>query len=243
VPDAPSYLVYAALMFAAAGTQGFLGFGYGIIVMAWLTLTNDLVHATAVVNLSSLLLVAAVVGRDYRHILWLQLRRIVPAMFVGIAVGLVALGSIERALMVRTLGVVIIAIAAWNLWGPPLRRHRESLPRDMAFGLASGVLSGAFNTGGPPLVIHLYRRPEPPVQLVVTLQAIFVCSGVVRALMATSQGLIGRAAVYDTLWAAPWVVLGALAGRRLGARTDPLRFRRIAWLALGALGVALLAGS
>ena len=39
-----------------------------------------------------------------------------------------------------------------------------------------------------------------------------------------------------------WFVLaGLLVGIRLGRRVSPAQFRRVSWLALGAMGVALVA--
>ena len=233
---------FALLVCAASVVQGFLGFGYGVIVMSVLTLSTDLVHATAFVNLSSLALSVVIVAREHPRILWPVAIRVLPTMFVGMAVGLMALRELDRDLMVRILGVTIVAIACWNVASPRLRT-RESFPLDLLFGGVSGLFSGAFNTGGPPLVIHLYRRRENPLALIVTLQAIFIASGVVRAVMAGSQGLIPSEAALRALYVLPVIVLGTLGGMTLARRTHPDRFRRVAWIGLGLLGAALIVGS
>ena len=226
----------------AAAVQGFFGFGYGIITMGVLTVQADLVHASGFVNLTALLLSIAMVVREHPRVLWPLVARVVPAMSVGIAVGLAALSGLPRDLLVGTLAVTIIAIAGWNVFGRPMP-PRVSAPLDVGVGFVAGLFSGAFQTGGPPLVIHLYRRPEPPIALVVTLQMIFIASGVVRALLAGSQGLLLRSTAVEAAFAAPFVVAGTLVGLALSRRADPERFRRAAWLALGALGVALLAST
>ena len=231
---------FALLVAFAAAVQGFLGFGYGVIVMAVLTLSGDLVHATAFVNISTLALSIAMVWREPQHVLWPLLARILPAMFLGMLIGLVALREVPRDVMVPVLGSFIVAIAAWNVAQPSLRK-RESLVLDLVFGGVAGVTSGAFNTGGPPLVIHLYRRPEPPLTLVVTLQAIFIGSGIMRGVLAGVQGLLPRSSVELGLWTMPAVLAGTFAGMALARRIDPARFRRLAWVALGLLGLALVA--
>ena len=73
--------------------------------------------------------------------LWPLLLRIVPAMFAGIALGLVALRELERGVMVPVLGATIVGIAVWNLAAPRLRK-RESLALDLVFGGVAGVFSG-----------------------------------------------------------------------------------------------------
>jgi uncharacterized membrane protein YfcA len=235
----PEIVGFALLVLVASAVQGFLGFGYGVIVMSVMTLSSDLVHATAFVNLSSLALSLAMVSREYRRILWKAVLWILPAMAAGIGVGLVALRRVDRELMVPLLGMLIVAIAIWNIVAPTLRR-RDSRLLDLAFGGVAGVLSGAFNTGGPPLVVHLYRRPEAPITLVITLQAIFVGNGIVRAVMATAQDLMPLDAALQALYSLPVVVAGTLVGMAAANRTQPARFRRAAWLGLGCLGAALV---
>ena len=230
----------ALVVFIASAVQGFFGFGYGIIAMGTLTMTWDLVHASAFVNVSSLMMAGTVVVREYQRILWPILLRVLPAMGVGIAIGLIALRDLPRDWLVGALALMIIAIGGWNAASPSLRT-RVSNPLDVAVGFVAGLTSGAFQVGGPPLVIHLYRRPESPLTLVVTLQAIFIGSGLLRAMMAGAQGLLVRDAVVDALLSLPFVVLGTLLGVRSASRVDPMRFRRAAWVALALLGLALLA--
>jgi uncharacterized membrane protein YfcA len=235
----PDLVFLCAVLLVAALVQGFLGFGFGIIAMSALTLSSDLVHASGIVNLTGILLAVAMLWREGRQVLWPLVLRIALPMMLGLFVGLFALQELDRATLVRLLGVTTVGIAIWNLASPTLRR-RESLPLDIGVGMAAGLLSGAFNTGGPPLVLHLYRRPEAPIRLVVTLQAIFLTSGLMRGAMASAQGLIDSAIGFESLVAAPFVAAGALLGARAARRTDPLRFRRAAWLVLGALGTVLL---
>lgn len=231
-----------ALATFAAGVQGFFGFGYGIIVMSALTASGDIVEASAFVNLSSLALSLAMVARAHGHVLWALAARIVPAVIAGLAVGLFALSSLPRDLLVGLLGATIVGISAWNVFGRTFA-PRTSAPLDVVVGLISGLFSGAFQTGGPPLVVHLYRRPEPPIAIVVTLQVIFLASGVARVGLAGAHGLIPRATAIEAAIATPAVVAGTLVGVAMARRADPARFRRAAWVALGALGIALLASA
>jgi len=232
-------LLLGALCLVAASVQGFLGFGYGIVAMSTLTLFRGLEEASGVVNLTATLLSLSMLWSEHPRVLWRLVVRIAPSLLVGIALGLTALASLDRSLMVRLLGATVVAVAAWNLLSPRLSR-RDSRPLDVAAGLVAGLLSGAFNTAGPPLVAHLYRRPEAPLDLVVTLQAIFLVSCIGRATMATAQGLIDAQIALQSLQAAPFVVTGALLGVAAARRTEAERFRRVAWFAFGALGVALL---
>lgn len=236
-PEATALLV--AILALAAVVQGFLGFGFGIVAMSGLTLSHDLLHAAGVVNLAGLLVSGTVLWRLRAHVLWRPALRMLPAIVVGVVIGVTALRSLDGELMVHVLGGTIAVISAWNLWTPRLR-HEESVPADVGLGLLGGVLAGAFNTGGPPLVAHLYRRPDPPDAVKATIQVLFLTMSGCRAPVAAAQGLMSAAIVRDALLAAVFVVAGILVGVRLSHRLHPDHFRRVAWTALGALGLALL---
>ncbi len=237
MPEPASALI---VLFAAA-VQGFLGFGFGIVAMSGLTLSVDLLHAAGVVNVTGMLVTSSVFWALRHGTLWRRVGRILPGMVAGVAIGVTALGHLDREWMVRALGVTVVGISAWNLLARGLRPPRDARIVDLGVGLVSGMLGGAFNTGGPPLVAHLYRRPEPPDSIKATVQVLFLSVGLTRLPLATAQGLMDASIWRDSLLAAPFALaglaLGIAAGRRLGAE----RFRRVAWVALGTLGLALLA--
>lgn len=235
-------LPLAAVVFVASAVQAFFGFGFGIIAMGIITMWWDVVHASAFVNITSLMMCGTMIVREHRRVLWGVVARTLPAMGVGIAIGLVALSELPRDMIVGALAATITGVAAWNVISPSLAT-RVSAPLDVVVGFIAGLSSGAFQVGGPPLVVHLYRRPEPPLTLVVTLQAIFVGSGLIRAALAQSQGLLSLEHVMEATYMLPAVLVGTLLGLGASKRTDPTRFRRAAWVALGMLGLALFASA
>ena len=239
MPEPLALALAAAILGIAAVTQGFFGFGFGIIAMTGLTLSADVVHAAGVVNVTGIALTSSLVLRLRRGVLWPLMARVVPPLLVGVAVGVLALGALDRGVLVRLLGVTVVGIAIWNLVSPRLQQ-RESRAQDLAAGLLAGLLGGAFNTGGPPLVAHLYRRGEAPESLKATVQALFLTMGASRLPIAASQGLMSGAVWRDALLAVPVVVAGSYAGLALARRLPAERFRRACWVGLGGLGAALL---
>lgn len=71
------------------------------------------------------------------------------------------------------LGVVIVAYALYALFNPTLP---ELAQRSWAygFGFAGGVLSGAYNTSGPPVVIYGTCRCWQPAEFKSNLQGYFL---------------------------------------------------------------------
>jgi hypothetical protein len=239
MPELGDLVATIAIMWVAALTQGFLGFGFAIVAMAGLTLSRDLLHAAGVVNITGILVAGSVLFALRREVLWRPALRIIPGIAVGVVLGVAALGSLDRDLMVRTLGVTIIAISLWNLRTPSIQT-RESPIWDGITGLVGGLLGGAFNTGGPPVVARLYRRPDPPQAVKATNQLVFLTSGLVRLPTATAQDLMTASIWTEAGVLAPFVLAGLLTGIWLSRRVSPTQFRRVSWLALGAMGGALV---
>jgi uncharacterized membrane protein YfcA len=231
-----------AILLAAALIQGFFGFGFGIVAMAGLTLTQDLVHAAGVVNITGILSIGWLAFQLRRHVLRRLALRMLPLLLVGVLVGVTALRHVERDLMVSILGVSVLVISVWNLARPHLATS-ESPRLDGAVALLGGLLGGAFNTGGPPIIIHLYRRPENPEALKATILWLFLAISLSRLPVAAAQGLIDESIWLEAALAAPAVVVGATIGIVLARRIQPDRFRRACWIALGLLGVVLLVGA
>jgi len=239
MPEFSDVIAAALILAAAAMVQGFLGFGFGIVAMTGLTLSRDLLHAAGLVNVSGILVTSSVLLALRRDILWRPALRMLPWILVGVVGGVSALHSLDRELMVRTLGVTVIGISAWNLRSPSLRSGEAPLWDGVA-GLIGGLLAGAFNTGGPPIVAHLYRRPDSPQAIKATIQLVFLSMGLIRLPTATAQGLMSEAIWTETALAAPFVLGGLLSGVWLGRRVSPTQFRKASWIALGALGAALV---
>ncbi len=234
MPDAATLVILAV----AGLVQGFLGFGFGIVAMAGLTLSHDILHAAGVVNLVGWVATVAQLWSLREHTQWRTVARILPTLMIGVALGVTALGVLDRGLMVQALGLTTIVIAGWNIARPQLQAA-ESLALDRVVGLVAGALGGAFNTGGPPLIAHLYRKPGAPEVARATLQALFLTISSTRAIFSTAQGLFTTTIVTNALAAIPVMFVGLTAGLWLTRRVTPERFRLISWLALGALGLVL----
>jgi uncharacterized membrane protein YfcA len=230
-----------AILLAASLIQGFFGFGFGIVAMSGLTLTQDLVHAAGVVNITGILSIGWIAFQLRRHVLRKLALRMLPPVLLGVLVGVTALRHVERDLMVSLLGVSVLAISVWNLARPRLALS-ESPRLDRTVALLGGLLGGAFNTGGPPIIIHLYRRPENPEALKATILWLFLAISLSRLPVAMAQGLIDESIWVEAATTAPAVIVGAATGVALARRIRPDRFRRACWIALGLLGVLLLVG-
>lgn len=231
-------LATSLLVLFASFVAGFFGFGFGITATAGLSLGMDLVHAANVVNVASPFVTASLFWQLRAHVAWRTVRRIAPWLVAGVGAGVLALARVDGGVLVRTLGMFVVAVSLWNLSAKPLRVPESALGDAVAGGLG-GLFGGAFNSGGPPLIAYVYSRPGSPEQLKATLQALFLCSTFARMALASAQGVMTQAVLLEAALATPFAVAGQYAGNALSARLSAERFRRVAWMGLLALGLVL----
>jgi uncharacterized membrane protein YfcA len=139
------------------------------------------------------------------------------------------------------LGIVISGYSLYALLTP--RLPRLSHPAwAYPFGFLAGLLGGAYNTSGPPAVIYADFRRWPPSEFRANLQGLFLASDAVviigHALARTLTGAVWRS------YAAAVVplALGILIGGAIGARLNPIAFRRVTLVLLFVVGVRLILG-
>lgn len=104
----------------------------------------------------------------------------------------------------------------------------------------AGILGGAYNVGGPPVILYGTLRRWPPAQFRATLQG---CLLPISLVVTASQGLAGlwTTRVWRLFGLSLPVVIGAMMlGGRLAARVPARQFERGLYLALIVLGIMLL---
>ena len=156
-------LLLLALLLVAGFTQGATGFGFGLVVMSVLPHVLDVREAVPLVSVYGLVLTIVMLWR-YRA--WISPRRFLPVLAgvaVGTPLGALYLRSIDPRVVTGTLGAFLLVYATTSLLAergrgdaaPEVRIGRRWGP---VAGLLGGLLGGAFNTGGPPIIVYATAR-------------------------------------------------------------------------------------
>lgn len=225
----------AASLFVSACLQVTGGFGFALLAMPLVTLILGLDLAGPVVAATGVTLNLANTLRLHRQINRPELLRLAAAAACGVPLGFWLLARVPLDWARQALGALLIAYVAYVLWQRRRPRPITSLWVGPA-GLAAGLLAGALNTPGPPVVVYGDLRGWARDEYRSTLQAFFLLSGL---LVVGGHALLGR---YD--WdLSRWIVasLPALAiGNLAGQLTD--RFLSRAAFRFVVLGLMCLSG-
>ncbi len=229
----------ALIIFFAAFTQSVTGFGFALVAVP---LTIELLGAQTsapLIAVTALTSEAIMIFR-YRHSINVRaLARLSIASVIGIPIGVVLLQAADERLMMALLGLLVAGYAIYallNLHLPQIQHPRWAY----GFGFVSGLLSGAYNVGGPPVVIYGNCRRWEPLEFKSNLQGFFLVNSLTIIITHVLAQHYTSLVWQNYLAALPGLGLGLLAGFTFDRYIDPVLFRKIVLVLLIVLGINLI---
>lgn len=232
-------MLITLIIFAAIFVQAASGFGLALVSMPLLAGLLGIRVATPLVALVAITGEVVMLAR-YRHAFSLRaVARLSAASLLGIPLGVFLLRRVDAGVITAVLGAFIIIYALYALFSPtlPALAHHAWA---YGFGFTGGVLSGAYNTSGPPVIIYGTCHRWDPAQFKSNLQGYFLLNSVVTLTAHTLGGSFTPVVWESYLWALPGIGLGLVVGFSLDGRLDPHRFRQVVLVLLIILGARLL---
>lgn len=229
----------AAVIFLGTLVRSTFGFGDALVAMPLLTFVVSAQVATPVVAIVSALVAIWVTIQDWRKIKLASAWRLAASSCVAIPLGVYLLVSMPEVVVKGVLAAVIIGFAGYRLWSPRLLRLTNDR-WSFGFGFTAGLLGGAYNAQGPPIVIYGVMKGWSATSFRATMQGFFVPTTMVLLVCHWQAGLWTREVGLDVLAALPLVVLAIPIGKYFHRRLEQGRFERYVDLLLLVIGIALL---
>lgn len=233
------FVLIASIIAGASFVRGALGFGEALFAMPLLALFIPTTVATPLIALCGTLTAVVILSRDWRHVVLRPAKLLMLFGLLAVPFGVGLLRSGDERFVKGLLAVVVLGFSSWSLWRPHLFQLRDDRLAPL-FGLAAGLLGGAYNTSGPPLVIFGTLRRWSPQQFRATLQAYCLIAGLWSIIWHNVTGLMTRAIVNQFVLSAPLIVAATLVGLRVTTRIPTDRFVRVVHCALIVVGISLV---
>ncbi len=227
------------IIFVAIFTQSLTGFGSALVAMALLPALLGLEVAAPLVALVAATTEAVLLIRYRSAVNFQPVWRLCVAAILAIPIGVVALRQIDERITLTLLGIVIVGYALYALGKfklPALEQPRWAY----VFGFLAGLLGGAYNTSGPPVVIYADSRRWSPLEFKANLQSFFLLNDVLVVLTHAASGNLTPLVWQGYLLALPAIGLGMWAGLSCDRLLNPATFRNIVLCLLVVLGFRML---
>lgn len=227
------------VLFLAALTRSTFGFGDALVGMPLLAILAGMQVATPVIQMFGTTIAIFILIRQWKQVDLRSAWKLIVSSLAGIPIGLYYLSRANENLVKFILAAVIILFALYQLIRPRmlgLRNDRYAL----FFGLLGGILGGAYNTNGPPVIFYGTLRQWDPVRFRATLQGYFLPTGIGILTGHLIAGFWTKEVIRYYFTGLPVVIVAILLGSYLNRRIPKEKFVRYVYIILILLGVFLL---
>ena len=232
-------LPVASTFFLSSAARAMLGFGDALIAMPLLVLAVGLQTAAPLVALVALVTSLSILVQTWRDVHRSDAWRLILSSLAGIPFGLLLLKAAPEPLVKAALGVLLVGFGLYKLLQP---RMPAVAWRPLVYlsGFVAGVLGGAYNTNGPPVVVYGALRGWSPERFRGTLQLYFLTTGMMVAAGHGLAGLWTREVWRLFAIALPAVALGLFLGGRVSGRIPAELFNKLVYAFLIVAGLLLV---
>ncbi|MBN1954894.1 MAG: sulfite exporter TauE/SafE family protein [Anaerolineae bacterium] len=227
------------ILFLSTLVRSAFGFGNALVAMPLLVLLIGVGNATPLVALGGATVSVWILLESWRQVNGRAAWRLILSTMLGIPGGLLLLKFAPEAVAKGLLGVVLVGFSLYSLLRfqlPVLRNERWSY----LFGLVAGILGGAYNANGPPVVMYGVMRKWPPAQFRATLQGYFLITGAIILVSHSLAGMWTAEVLWLYIYGLPAIVAGLLIGGWVHKRIPGEQFTSAVNLFLLLMGITLL---
>lgn len=229
-----------AILLVSSFIRSSLGFGDAVVAMPLLAFLIGIRTATPLIALLATTTAVIILLGNWRLADFRSTLHLVLSSLAGIPFGLIFLKQVPENIMKLILGAVIGFYGGFNLLSPRISAITPRRITAYLFGFAAGILGGAYNTNGPPIVIYGHLRGWPPLRFRATLQGYFLPTGF---LILSGHGLSGLwtgKVIQLYLYALPVVLAGIFLGGVANRKMPQRRFAGFINAALVVMGLILV---
>lgn len=235
-------IIILSIIFVSTLTRSTFGFGDALIAMPLLALVIDLNIATPLVALIAFFIAISILIKNWKNVEFKSAWRLIVASLIGIPIGLWYLKDVNENIIKLILGVLVFLFAIYSIIKPKLHKLNSEY-YSWIFGFIAGILGGAYNTNGPPIVIYSSLKKWNPQNFRATLQGYFFTTGI---LVIVGHGLAGNftsEVLRYFAYCLPLVLVAVIIGARINKRIRVERFHKYIYIILLILGFMLILNS
>jgi uncharacterized membrane protein YfcA len=227
------------ILFLSTFIRSALGFGDALIAMPLLAMVIGLQVATPLTAMAATTIATTILIRSWKQVDIKAAWRLVITTWIGIPLGIYFLKAAPELIVKSLLGIIITGFGLYNLIIPNLPKLKSEKWAYLT-GLIAGILGGAYNTNGPPVVIYGMLRRWDPEKFRATLQGYFLPTGSAILITHGLAGMWTPQVVNLYLYSIPVIIIAVLVGGMANKKIPKGKFDKIVYGFLVVIGILLI---
>jgi uncharacterized membrane protein YfcA len=234
-----TFIITALILFLAAFTQGFAGFGFALVSIPLLSLFVDIKYAIPIGALSGFVVNVYLAIELRKHLKFFELKNLLIGSVIGIPIGVYILSEFDPHLLKLILGIIVLVFVILTL-GSFIKTTNLNNRWGYLFGLLSGTFGGAFNTNGPPVLIYFYLQGWDKLKFKSMITGFFLITSILIVASHALTGLTTKIIFYNFLIFLPAILFGIFLGTNLFKKVSSELFKKVVLAALIVISFMLI---
>jgi hypothetical protein len=223
--------------------KGLVGFGPSLIILPILSIVIGFKEAVAIGTLADIISGVIIIAFDHKNIRKKLILNTFIGMFVGTAIGVGILNTLNTDILKRIFGLLIILIVIWGYKTSTekIKHTRFSKVKSAIVGFVAGLMGRILNTNGPILVLYYKKIFYSNKVLRTNLTAILLTDAIWRGLLLIQSGLINQNVIQlFVVGLLPYLVLGLYISSKVLNKVSSKKIKKMVEFILLVIGSGLL---
>ena len=234
-------ILIGLIIFLASFNQGLTGFGFALTSLPLLSLVIDVKEAIPLAAICGFIVNIYLTYQLKAHIDFSEIKLLIIGSIIGIPLGVFFLAKADESLILKILAGVILLFVLLNTTHF-IKPFNISNRWGLVFGFFSGILGGAFNTNGPPVLIYFYLKDWDKYKQKASITGYFIITSILIVTSHAVSGFTTSTILLHSLYALPFLVAGILLGNSLFSKVSTNLYRSIILVFLTAMSLILIFG-
>lgn len=232
-------ILIGLIIFLAAFNQGLTGFGFALTSIPLLSLVVGVKEAIPLAALCGLIVNVYLTIQLKSHIDFSDIKLLIVGSVLGIPLGVLFLSHADEHLIMKILAAVILLFVLINAV-PFIKPFKISNKWAIVFGFFSGILGGAFNTNGPPVLIYFYLKDWDKFKQKASITGFFIVASILIVTSHAVSGFTTTTVLKHAGFAVPFLLAGILSGSSLFPKVSSKLYRKLILLFLTTMSLVLI---
>jgi uncharacterized protein len=208
-------ILICLIFFVAAMVQGSTGFGFGIVGIALMSLFFDVKEASILLSAGSLMVCLTIMFKLRGSFSKKEIVPLVCSALICIPLGIAFLMLADARILKLSLSIVMCAIVIYRVMNHNNKKPFHKYKLGIFCGSLSGLMTGAFGTGGPPVVAYVSSHYHDKLKYVACVQSVLFLSAFFRVCALSFVGAYNDCSILYLLTGAVCAFGGAMLGMYL----------------------------
>lgn len=232
-------ILIGLIIFAASFNQGLTGFGFALTAVPLLSLVINIKEAIPLAAICGLIVNIYLTVHLRESIKFSDIKFLVLGSVLGIPIGVLILSEANPFIIEKILAAIIISFVILNT-------TQLIKPNGIAdkwaplFGFVSGILGGAFNTNGPPVLIYLYLKNWDKYKQKASITGFFLVASVIIVSSHALSGVTSASVLIKILYVFPFLLAGLILGSKLFLKVSSKSYRKLILIFLTIMALILI---